>query len=296
MTAADIAAAAAMRYLPVTQPISSPAGGEAMFAGVTVVDVLGVKREHDGIIFVPAFLDFDDRAAVATVDVFDAATRADPRYRAAERACGVTDDLHSFPSVWLRSRVMAEFRVRPPVPGDDGGLLQVPFLAAVRGRAGRLDVHPFVCDAGEWGEPHLEFSPSCTPPEPRSVVVAAFRSLLLRDSRSLAPFQGVGLWGDEEDGGWAYVGIGDDGSAFEYGDDMDPDESDYPFCEWVDNMPGRVGRECEACGGEGEENFFPAGEPCELCGGTGRVNWRPAWPQDLKRPRRSTCRIFNRRS
>ncbi|QEL20320.1 hypothetical protein [Limnoglobus roseus] len=270
-----------------------------MLPGVTIVDVLDIRREHDGVIFVPALMDFDDRATVYKIEVFDAATRDDPRFRAAQQYCGVTGDLYSFPSIWLRSRIMAEFRMRPLVPGDDnGGLLQVPFLAAVRDLFGRVEIHPFVCDdVSLGGEPRFEFSRSCTSPDMRSTVIAAFRSLLLASPISLVPFQEFAAWDADDYGGLAQVGIGNDGLAFEHGlDEIDPEEPEFDLYEWFDDMPGREGHDCEACGGEGEENFCPVGEPCEICGGTGRLSWRAPWPHDLKRPRRSVSLAFNRRS
>lgn len=250
-----------------------------MLPGVNVADVIDCCRCQDGVWFVPALLDFEDGERWSRVDFFDQGVLEDSRFREVEQ--NYFTDIEPMPCwpLWLRSRIIAEFRIQPLIAGDTSrtSILDIGFVAAIFGVSSQPTFHPFVCVDDDEGAA-FEFLPRTTPTDEQKRIATAFRSLMLAHSQDLAPFTDYCTLDAEYDSYFVKLGLDTSGRFFE----LDEPACDYddPVPGWSDGhvcLPAYESRECDQCGGQGEESFFPAGELCEICHGRGQMNGVEPW-------------------
>jgi hypothetical protein len=262
-----------------------------MLSGVDMADVIDTSRRQDGIWFVPALFDFEDGEGLSRVDFFTRDVLADDRFRQVERRYSVDTDETTFWLLWLRARLMAEFRVQPLIAGDTSrtSILDIGFVAVVFDSSGPPTYHPFLCVDEVGDGAALLFLTRATPPLVQNQVASAFRSLLLNSALDLATFADYCVLDGDMDSYFVKLGLEADRRFFE----MECVGSDYLGGEpgWNDGhsgLPGYEARECDQCDGLGEEPFFPAGVVCETCAGSGRVSWVDPW-EVVKRKRVKTA-------
>jgi hypothetical protein len=263
-----------------------------MLPGVHVVEVNDSSRCQDGVWFVPVLFDFEPGERLARVDLFDRGMMERDAFREVERNCSVDTDSPTFWSVWLRARLTAEFRMQPLVAGDNSrtSVLDIGFFAAIFAASGEPAFHPFVCTEAGGDGPELEFLTSASTADEQKQIVSAFRSLTLASPFDLVPFADYVMLDYDYDAWFVKLGLDTRGRFFELGVAGYDEEDLGGWNDGHTGLPGYESRECDHCGGQGEESFLPAGEQCEICQGSGRLSWVEPWSAVRKRRQKTAFR------